>query len=166
MNGREPAVRPLLEREWGQASDLVWRVFSQFEAPDYPPEGIQAFRQFVDPHALGELARRGKLRLWGCFHGPTLVGVGAVRGGGHISLLFVESAWHRKGCGGALLNEMLRWCRRGGAAQATVNAAPPAVGFYKKMGFVPQGEEQVADGIRFTPMLRRLEGAQERGKAW
>ena len=34
----------------------------------------------------------------------------------------------------------------------TVNSSPYAVGFYKKLGFVPLGPEKQADGIRFTPM--------------
>jgi predicted GNAT family N-acyltransferase len=37
-----------------------------------------------------------------------------------------------------------------------VNAAPNAVSFYQKMGFVPTSEEQETDGIRFIPMRKNL----------
>jgi len=34
----------------------------------------------------------------------------------------------------------------------TVNSSPYAVKIYEKLGFVPDGNEQMVDGIRFTPM--------------
>ena len=34
----------------------------------------------------------------------------------------------------------------------TVNASPYSVEVYKKLGFVPESDEQIADGMRFTPM--------------
>ena len=36
----------------------------------------------------------------------------------------------------------------------TVNAALPAYGFYKKMGFVPTDIEKIEDGLIFTPMKK------------
>lgn len=162
MTGKKAVVRLLTQQEWGQASAVVWRVFSQFVAAGYPLEGIQAFRQFVEPETLGALARRGKLRLWGCFPDGALAGVGAMRDGSHISLLFVDGSQQRKGRGSALIHAMLRWCCKTGAQQVTVNAAPNAAGFYRRLGFIPQGEEQVSDGIRFTPMFRSLLEGYER----
>ena len=38
----------------------------------------------------------------------------------------------------------------------TVNASPYAVGFYEKNGFVTLDKEQKTDGIRFTPMRKRI----------
>ena len=38
----------------------------------------------------------------------------------------------------------------------TVNASPYAVGFYEKNGFTALDKEQEADGIRFTPMRKRI----------
>lgn len=166
MSQAHAFVRLLLESEWEEASALVWEVFSHFEAPEYPPEGIEAFRRFIEPGAWGELVHKNQLRLWGYFCGGLLTGVGAVKGNCHISLLFVRGAWHRTGCGSALMREMLCWCARQGAKRVTVNAAPAAVGFYKKMGFVPQQEEQMADGIRFMPMARPVTAENRHGKAW
>jgi predicted GNAT family N-acyltransferase len=39
-----------------------------------------------------------------------------------------------------------------GHRMLTVNAAPYAVGFYHKIGFVDTGTEQLSDGIYYTPM--------------
>ena len=34
----------------------------------------------------------------------------------------------------------------------TVNSSRYAVGFYEKLGFIPLDKEQIANGIKFTPM--------------
>jgi len=38
----------------------------------------------------------------------------------------------------------------------TVNSSPNAVPAYIRMGFSPTGPEEVRNGIRFTPMIKRL----------
>ena len=40
--------------------------------------------------------------------------------------------------------------------EVTVNAAPYAVDFYHKIGFLDLNTEQQTDGIRYTPMMIRL----------
>ena len=84
-------------------------------------------------------------------------GTGAVRDRRHISLLFVESRFHRRGIGSALLEAMTDFCRRAGTREITVNASPFAAGFYQNRGFRPLDGEQRADGIRFIPMARVLQ---------
>ena len=46
-------VRPLDDAEIGDALQLAWRVFCEFESPDYAPEGTEEFKR----------CRRGTL-LW------------------------------------------------------------------------------------------------------
>ena len=43
----DTAIRPLHETELPAASALAGRVFAEFEAPEYSPEGIGAFLRFV-----------------------------------------------------------------------------------------------------------------------
>ena len=42
----------------------------------------------------------------------------------------------------------------------TLNSSPYGVPFYKAVGFVPTDEEKTVNGIRFTPMEYRIEGAK------
>jgi hypothetical protein len=37
-----------------------------------------------------------------------------------------------------------------------VHSSPYAVHIYEKLGFVKQSEEQIKDGIRFTPLRLKL----------
>ena len=41
-------------------------------------------------------------------------------------------------------------------SEITVNAAPYAVGFYHKIGFIDLEKEKTTDGIRYTPMIIHL----------
>lgn len=138
-------IRRLEASERGPAMDLVWRVFQQYEAPEYSPEGVRTFRAYItDPMALSSLT------VYGAFEEGFIVGVLAIREGGtHISLFFVDPAWHRKGIGKALFR---RFLADSGAEQVTVHSSPYAVEVYRRLGFRPTAPEQLADGIRYTPM--------------
>ncbi|MFR4235732.1 MAG: hypothetical protein ACLT1W_04965 [Alistipes onderdonkii] len=56
----DTAIRPLHETELPAASALAGRVFAEFEAPEYSPEGIGTFLRFVAPEALAAQHRNGR----------------------------------------------------------------------------------------------------------
>ena len=137
-------VRRLAPEEIPAALELCWRVFLEFEAPEYPAEGVAAFRASLDDDE-----RTRRLRFYGAFDGETLVGVLCMRSPQHIADFFVDAAYHRRGIGRKLFAAM----RRDYAHQAfTVNSSPCAVEFYRRLGFVPTDTEQLTDGLRYTPM--------------
>ncbi len=138
------------------ALELVWEVFEQFEVPDYEEMGIQTFRYFIDYSHMVEKVRQGEMTFWGCYLHNYLVGVIALRTGQHISLLFVRGQFHHLGIATSLVDVVIDQVAASEPEirAVTVNASPYAVGFYKKIGFLPLKEEQKADGIRFTPMRR------------
>lgn len=143
-------IRKLTENEKPAAMELAWRVFLEFEAPEYSPEGVLAFRTYItDPAAVSAL------EVYGAFDGKVLLGVLAVRQNGtHISLFFVDPARHRQGVGKALFRRFLM--DRGNGA-VTVHSSPYAVEVYRRLGFCSNAPEQVSDGIRYIPMERRGE---------
>lgn len=138
------SVRRLTYEEIPQALELCWRVFLEFEAPEYSSEGISAFRASLD-----DKERNRNMHFYGAFYGDALVGVLSMRAPQHISGFFVDAAYHRQGIGRKLFESM----RRDYARQVfTVNSSPYAVEVYRNLGFVPKDKEQIADGLRFTPM--------------
>lgn len=138
-------IRKLREEEKPAAMELAWTVFQRFEAPEYPPQGIRTFRDYItDPAAVAVLT------VWGALENGRLIGVLALREGGtHISLFFVDSRYHRQGVGKALFQRLLA---ENGTAQLTVNSSPYAVEVYRHLGFHAMAPEQLTDGIRYTPM--------------
>ena len=137
-------VRRLEEKEIRDACRLMWAVFLQFDAPEYPQEGIDSFRA-----SLENRERLRRMAFYGAFDGDRLVGTLCMREPQHIGGFFVDAAYQRRGIGRRLFEAM----RRDYARQAfTVHAAPCAVEVYRHLGFSPTGGEQTVNGLRFTPM--------------
>ena len=142
-------VRPLDPAELPQALALVERVFMTFEAPEYPDEGVQTFLSFIhDPVAVSTLA------FYGALEGGVIRGVIAMRANSHIALFFVDAAHQGQGIGRMLFTAAKTACPVG---RMTVNSSPYAVEIYRSLGFSPLSDEQIRDGIRFTPMQYSFE---------
>ena len=140
----ELTIEQIPQEYLAQALSLVDRVFMQFEAPDYSQEGIETFHTFLhDPDAIAALT------FYGATVSDDLVGVLATRGNSHVALFFVEPCVQRQGVGRALLNAAKKACI---SDVMTVNSSPFAIEIYQKLGFHALSDEQLADGIRFTPM--------------
>jgi len=142
------------------ALDLAWRVFSEFEAPEYAAEGIDEFRRFIRVENIAGKMNAGSMILWGWYEGDTLAGMIAITVTGHVNLLFVDAAYHRRGIAKALHHTAADYFREHGVSKITVNSSPYAVDIYRRFGFVPMSGEQTLSGIRFTPMLLLLDQAQ------
>ena len=137
-------VRRLGPEEIPAALELCWRVFLEFEAPEYSPEGVAAFRASLD-----DRERTRQLDFYGAFEVEKLVGVLCMRRPQHIGGFFVDAVYHRRGIGRRLFEAM----RRDYETQVfTVHSSPYAVEVYRRLGFVPTDTEQLTGGLRYTPM--------------
>ncbi len=148
-------IRPIeaKEIETSGALDLVWRVFSRFEAPEYSLEGVGEFKAYIEPDVVTEKMVKGAISFWGCFDNDIIIGVIAVRPPCHVSLLFVDADYHRQGIARALYDTVLKtYKQENKPLEVTVNSSPYAVNIYQKLGFVATDTEKTVGGIRFTPM--------------
>ena len=149
-------IRKITGSEVESAMDLALEVFMQFEAPEYPPEGVETFKKDIveNPEYL-ENARQGICPIYGAFDGDKIVALMGMRSNRtHINLVFTKKEYHRRGIARAifqyLLNDVLQ---ENPALEAlTLNSSPYGLPFYLAIGFVPLGEEQEMNGIRYTPM--------------
>lgn len=137
-------IRKILPQERIRTIQLIRDVFMEFEAPDYSAEGVQTFLSYIENPQIFDA-----LVFYGAFLQQKLVGVLAVKDGNHISLFFVDRDLHRRGIGTALF---LHYLQEIDVHTVTVNAAPIAVPFYEKLGFLKKNTEQTENGIRYTPM--------------
>lgn len=152
---------PLEDSQLKPALDLIREVFLEFEAPDYPEQGIRTFLDYIDFNSIREKIAGNELHMRVCMDGDTIAGVIAMRNVSHISMLFVDRRYHGRGIGRGLFNtarDVILSLRD--IEFFTVNSSPYAVHFYRRLGFVEVDTEQMIDGILFTPMrlLVRMPG--------
>lgn len=150
---KPPVIRLLEGSDIIPVMDMVWKVFLEFIAPDYSQEGIDEFKKFIDPDFITGKMVSGEFKLWGAFDNEKPVGIAAIKPPLHIALLSVDKRYHRQGIARKLFKTALRdKTRTYGHDKITVNASPYAVDIYRRLGFHPTDKEQMANGIRFTPM--------------
>ena len=138
-------IRRIQGGELPAAMDLCRRGFLRFEAPEDPPEGVEAFDAY-----LANAEQVNSLTVFAAWEGSRPMGVLAAEGS-HIALFFVDPAFHRQGIGRLLFQAYLAG---GGRGRITVHSSPYAVEVYRHLGFSPTAEEQLSpDGIRYTPMV-------------
>jgi len=146
-------IRKLETSEIEEALNLVWKVFEEFEAPDYSDEGVQEFKNFIVPENYIEKLQKTELIMWGCLIDTKIVGVITSRPPCHIALLFVDKEYHKKGIARSLFNKVLDYYKEtSDHTEITVNSSPYALEAYRRLGFIETDTEQLKNGIRFIPM--------------
>lgn len=107
----------------------------EYESADYTDEGIENFRRFVSDDKLRQLSGLGLYDVYAAYVDGNIAGMISLRNGNHISLLFVDGIYHRRGIGRALVGHLLEQLKRDGRYdRVTVDAAPYGIEFYHQIG--------------------------------
>jgi 8-oxo-dGTP pyrophosphatase MutT (NUDIX family)/ribosomal protein S18 acetylase RimI-like enzyme len=143
------------------ALELALRVFMEYEAPGYPPEGAEYYRSAINAgiNAPEKYMASNRMIFVALDNqipdNEKIVGVIVSRNdssAAHISMLFVEVAYHRRGIGTELTNRVVCEFKLRGFEKITLGASPFALPFYLKYGFKATGSEELRNGIISTPM--------------
>lgn len=149
-------IRKITADEVGEAMALALEVFMEFEAPVYPPEGVETFkRDIVENPEYLEKARQGACPIYGAFDAEKMVGIIGMRSNRrHINLVFTRKAYHRRGIARGIFRYLLEDVTKENPSldALTLNSSPYGLPFYLAVGFVPLSGEQEMNGIRYTPM--------------
>jgi len=140
-----------------EVSNLVTSVFNEFVAPEYSAEGVREFYRYIEPTALRERTQTNHFSLVALVQ-TKIVGMIDIRDYEHVSLLFVDRDYQRRGIAKELLFRALQICQmyEPQPTEISVNSSPFAVTVYEKLGFDQVGERQVRNGIGFIPMRLKL----------
>jgi len=139
---------------------LVKNSFDAYVKPLYSDYGVATFYDYLDKDEF--LKRREKhhqVFVARVESDPNIAGMLELRAHRHVAMLFVRNDLRRSGVGRALIRRAIHMAGMSGFDAITVHASPNSVDAYRKFGFEPVREEQVINGIRFTPM--RLEIGKE-----
>lgn len=146
-------IRSAYRNEWQDAMALAWKTFLRFEADVYTTEGVKNFQNFITDSTLYRMFVMGAYQMFVALDQGKVIGMITLRNPTHISLLFVDEKYHRRGIGRALVKYLTEYLlSEVGVSKVTVNASPYGVGFYHKLGFCDIRSEEKKDGIIYTPM--------------
>ena len=146
-------IRRAEASEWDLAMELAFKVFLKYEAMEYGEEGIRSFAEFVTDEFLKKMFLLGEYHLFVAVAEGKIVGLISLRSGNHISLLFVDEAYHRRGIGRALVRYLQEYMLQNTKhTTITVNASPYGIPFYHQLGFHDTGAKTTKEGIIYTPM--------------
>lgn len=146
-------IRWAKKDEWLPAMEMIWKTFIKYEGEDYTQEGIEHFFDFITGEDLYVSFLRGEYRMMVALDGRSVIGAGSLRSRNHLSLLFVDGAYHRRGVGSMILRKLCDYLELEiGERYMSLQAAPCAVDFYRKQGFRAVRPEMEYAGIRVTPM--------------
>ena len=149
--------RMAYEKDWEPAMKLAWETFLIFEANDYSQEGIESFRDFISDQWLKKMFLKGQYQMFVALDQGKIIGFLTVRNEHHISLLFVDKNYHRKGVGKTLVEKAGEYLiTEMGVDYMTVDSAPYALEFYHKQGFWDLAPRQQNQGIIYTSMKKNL----------
>jgi GNAT superfamily N-acetyltransferase len=153
MNPASITVRPILSGEEKQVSDLILRLFQEFVGHEYSQEGQERFTAYVTPAALRQRSEHDHFML-GAIKDEEIVGAIEIRQARHLSLLFVDQRFQRKGIARRLLEKALTRVHSENPMLAclSVNASRYAVPAYERLGFCTIAAEEIIHGMIFTPM--------------
>ena len=150
-------VRWAKTEEWAPAMKMIWKTFLKYEGEDYTEEGIRNFFEFITDDDLYVSFLKGDYQMMVALDDKRVIGAASVRSCNHLSLLFVDEEYHHRGVGRALMTRMCEYLKKeAGERYISLNAAPYAVNFYRKLGFRAVRPEDVYSGIRVTSMEKVL----------
>lgn len=157
MEKTKYTIRRLKNDELDAAFTLIWTVFKEFVASDYTDEGIACFYDhFIDNRDFRNKFISGSHIMNGAFDDRRLVGVLSISKNAHISCVFVDKNYQRKGIATALFAKVIAELREQKVDKIKLNASPYAVPFYHAIGFTDTDKEKVYNGIRYTPMEMKI----------
>ena len=150
---RQYEIRWAEKQDWVPAMEMIWRTFLQYEGKEYPEKIVGHFFDFITDYGLYEAFLKGKYLLMIALDEGRIIGAGTVRDGNHLSLLFVDDAYHYRGVGSSVLGRLCEYLKtEAGERCMSLEAASGAGKFYRKQGFRAVRPEMEISGIRLTPM--------------
>ncbi len=159
----EPIYRLMTAKDAGKVHELIKKVFDRFVAASFAQDGISEFYAIINPNSILKRGEDNHFVLIAEVD-KDIVGAIEIKDSDHMSLLFVDEKFQNKGIARTLIKKAIEICleNKPDLMEIDVNSSPNAVEIYKKLGFKQTEEEQLHNGIRYTPMVLELPDTNEK----
>jgi GNAT superfamily N-acetyltransferase len=149
-------VRGFVAEDAERVSALIRATLLTSNAADYPRAELEALAEWYSPAGLiSRLPVARRIVALAEDGDDTIVGT-AARRENRLEAFFVHPDWQRRGVGTLLLEALEEDARVDALRAVWLESSLTAVGFYKKLGFVPTGEARDEGGGLVVPMRKRL----------
>jgi hypothetical protein len=151
-------IRPFDPADARAVSTFIVQVFDEHADPGPEPGGMGRRWANITPQDVSRQAKTHTTFV--AWQGSRPVGVIEVGKAGLVSMLFVHGRAtegpHGLGVAMALMVRAEEACNAAGQREIAVHSSPRAQSFYERLGFVAVDEPQVAQGLVFVPMAKKL----------
>ena len=152
-------VRTLRNGEEVEVCNLVARTFNEFIAPEFSEQGVEEFFKYANPRAFKKRLESGYFAMVSETQ-DKLAGIIELKANNHLSMLYVDKAFHRRGIARELIKEVMPMISK--SSDITVNSSRYAVPFYEKLGFIQYEDEKTIYGVIHVPMMAKTSTLKER----
>jgi GNAT superfamily N-acetyltransferase len=152
-------IKPATAADAEAIGRLIERTLRESNAPDYPPQAIEALVAVFSPERIAE--RLADRDVYVASAGGHVIGTATLHGA-VVRAVFVDPGHQNRGLGAKLMDTVENLAKLRSIGVVTVNASLTALGFYEKRGYVALGERQLVDGDRIIVMEKRF-AAPDRG---
>ncbi len=154
-------LRPLSRGEEVEVCNLVARSFNEFIAPEFSDDGIEEFFRYANPRALLKRSE-GSHDVFVADAEGIIAGVIEIREQRHISMLFVDKEFHRRGIARELTRHVVEKIKSSKRlpGRVTVNSSTFALPFYESVGFRQASDPKIIHGVLHIPMALTLAGGK------
>ncbi len=149
---------PMQSADACEVSGMIELAYNMFLAAGSSTEGYEAFKEAILPQKLEDYAADEQHVMWVAKFEQKIVGMAEINQAKHLRLLFVHPDYHYKGIAKELLYLGLKKsiAKNANLQRLTVKSSPYAVDFYKRQGFVEDGDWEEKKGIRYLPMTLKI----------
>lgn len=141
--GLEALIREFREEDAQEVSNLVLRILREVNSQHYSPSQIEAMISLALPMAIKENSEVGQVYV--AIQDGKIVGTVTLILGGifttDISMLFVDTAYQKRGIGRRLMQEAEIRAKSEHTGKLELSSTINAVGFYEKLGYRRIGED-------------------------
>ena len=154
----KPGLRPFLPADVTVLAEILRASIEELTSDDYSEAQQQAWASVADDEA--EFGRRlaRAMTLLAILDGAP-VGFASVERAEHLDMLYVHPAAAGRGVGSMLVDAVVKLAAARGISKLTADVSDSALGFFRRLGFVPQQRKSILLGdewLASTTMHKEL----------
>ena len=147
-------IRRFKKKDSKEVSNLIFKIFEEFNAKDLPKRSIQFFMEKYSEKEISEKWIKDYVII--VEDKNKIIAIGRAKKNGWITHCYVDKDYMNEGIGKVVMYRLENWLKRTRNRKILLNSSPYALGFYKSLEYKPRGRKKSHHGIQMYPMEKWL----------